>query len=102
MVTLLSFHSSTSIRNRSGNSKKFTMANWFWNSWTARLDTRKRNRRPIITRPGPSAHPKMTLRIFVWPDLPEKMREVYNERDMPKAPRGYCEWVAPKSEQMRK
>ena len=34
--------------------------------------------------------------------LPEKMREVYNERDMPKAPRAFCEWVAPKSKQMRK
>ena len=34
--------------------------------------------------------------------LPEKMREVSNERDMPKAPRAFCEWVAPKSKQMRK
>jgi hypothetical protein len=34
--------------------------------------------------------------------LPEKLREVSNDRDMPKAPRGYCEWLAPKSKQMRK
>lgn len=34
--------------------------------------------------------------------LPEKMREVSNQRDMPKAPRGYCEWISPKSKPMRK
>ena len=34
--------------------------------------------------------------------LPLKLMEVFNERDMPKAPRSYLEWIGPKSKLMRK
>ena len=67
--------------------------------------TEKKVKRAINRQFRRKAKPLLCELTLVEKDdlhLPEKMREVSNERDMPKAPRGYCVWVAPKSKHMRK